>query len=562
MLAAVALALAWVLPRPAAAQPSVEQLYTDAVAKERAVRAALSVAEPNQTALRAVRTVVREFEAIVRLHPNSGYCDDALWRAALTSLEAFTRLSDLHDRDDGIRLLRLLASEYPSSRFAKHVPGIVAEFSGPPVQPPVRAATASSPRAGSARTSPGTATITAIRRLVLPDVVRITIELDAEASFHDERLDGPPRVFVDFASTKAAAALRDRTLRFDDEAGIGRQIRIGRHPDATTRVVVDAPELSGYSVYPLYDPYRLVIECIRATPSAAAPLQSRPIQADWTGTIASLESVSGGLIRDALASVEAAQSAPLVALPPERNLAGGFSIARQLGLRVSRIVIDPGHGGHDPGAASRGFTEAELVLDVALRLEKLFSKVAGTDVVLTRRTDTYVPLGERTAIANREEADLFLSIHANASSNTRAQGVETYVLNFAQNLSAAAVAARENAASGQTMAALPELLKTIALNNKADESRDLASYVQRAMIAKLRGSNRAIKDLGVKQAPFMVLIGAAMPSVLAEVSFITNPAELKLLRQPAYRQRIADALFTAIQTYQASLRNATATSSQ
>ena len=161
-------------------------------------------------------------------------------------------------------------------------------------------------------------------------------------------------------------------------------------------------------------------------------------------------------------------------------------MARQLGLGVSRIVIDPGHGGHDPGAKGKGVTEAELVLDVALRLEKLLQKVPGVEVILTRRTDEFVPLPERTAIANREGADLFLSIHANASTSAQAHGIETYFLNFANNLSAAAVAARENAASAQAMGALPDFVKAIALNNKLDESRDFATQVQRAMVDRLR----------------------------------------------------------------------------
>jgi N-acetylmuramoyl-L-alanine amidase len=236
-------------------------------------------------------------------------------------------------------------------------------------------------------------------------------------------------------------------------------------------------------------------------------------------------------------------------------VAGGPSIARQLGLGVSRIVIDPGHGGHDPGAQGKGVAEAELVLDVALRLEKLLAKLPGTEIILTRRTDDFIPLPERTAIANRENADLFLSIHANASPAPQARGIETYFLNFATNLSAAAVAARENAASGQTMGALPDFLKAIALNNKLDESKDFATQVQRAMLDRLRASNKTVKDLGVKQAPFVVLIGAAMPSVLAEISFVTNPGEAKLLKGTVYRQRIAEALFNAIRKYQASLKN-------
>jgi N-acetylmuramoyl-L-alanine amidase len=225
-------------------------------------------------------------------------------------------------------------------------------------------------------------------------------------------------------------------------------------------------------------------------------------------------------------------------------------------------VIDAGHGGHDPGAQARGVVEAELVLDVALRLEKLLQKLPGVEVVLTRRSDEFIALQERTAIANREGADLFLSIHANASESAQARGIETYFLNFASNLSAAAVAARENAASGQAMGALPDIVKAIALNNKLDESRDFATQVQHAMLEHLRGSNKTIKDLGVKQAPFVVLIGAAMPSVLAEISFVTNPQEARLLKNNAYRQKIAEALFAGIKSYQSSLNKMTTVASR
>jgi N-acetylmuramoyl-L-alanine amidase len=241
-------------------------------------------------------------------------------------------------------------------------------------------------------------------------------------------------------------------------------------------------------------------------------------------------------------------------VPAQPNIAGGLSMARQLGLGVSRIVIDPGHGGHDPGGVARGTTEAAIVLDVALRLEKLLAKVPGVEVILTRRTDEFLALQERTAIANREGADLFLSIHANANNNTRASGVETYFLNFATNSSAAAIAARENATSGQAMGALPDFVKMIALNNKMDESRDFATFVQRAMIEQLTPGYKGLKDLGVKQAPFVVLIGASMPSVLAEISFLTNAQEARLLRTTAYRQRVAEALFEAIRKYQSSLK--------
>jgi N-acetylmuramoyl-L-alanine amidase len=434
------------------------------------------------------------------------------------------------------------------------------------------------------------ATIKDIRRTVLPDAVRVIIELDSEVPFHQERISDPDRVFVDLSGTRPAPGFGDRTIRFEVDADVVRQVRLGRHPNNTTRIVLDTAGVSSYSVYPLYGPFRIVIDCVRAaSPSTAAPLpvvvtrdpdpaplRDRRLPAVLTSPPSAVSPKSADVIAKASAQdddepradvplnttapVPNASSAPLV--PPARNTTGGFSISRQLGLGVSRIVIDAGHGGHDPGAKGKSVTEAELVLDVALKLEKLLQKVPGVEVILTRRTDEFVPLQERTAIANREGADLFLSIHANASANAQARGVETYFLNFANNLSAAAVAARENAASGQTMGALPDLVKAIALNNKLDESRDFATQIQRAMMEKLRTSNNTIRDLGVKQAPFVVLIGAAMPSVLAEISFVTNPQEAKLLKGNAYRQRIADALFNAIRKYQTSLKHATAVAQQ
>jgi N-acetylmuramoyl-L-alanine amidase len=307
----------------------------------------------------------------------------------------------------------------------------------------------------------------------------------------------------------------------------------------------------------------------------APPLSIRHLTEGWIAALPVLPPSAAAALAEARVVVDPAP-AHLPASPvttetaaptlpngaPSHNLTGGFSIARQLGLGVSRIVIDPGHGGHDPGAKGGGTTEAELVLDVSLRLAKLLEAIPGVEVVLTRKTDDYVPLQERTAIANREGADLFLSIHANANSSAQAQGVETYFLNFATTLGAAAVAARENAASGQSMGELPDVVKTIALNNKLDESRDFATYVQREMIAKLRPANKTIRDLGVKQAPFVVLIGAAMPSVLAEISFVTNPQEARLLKSSAYRQKIADALFNGLKKYQGALNKATTVASQ
>jgi N-acetylmuramoyl-L-alanine amidase len=247
---------------------------------------------------------------------------------------------------------------------------------------------------------------------------------------------------------------------------------------------------------------------------------------------------------------------PAAPATPSANGRGGFSIARQLGLRVGRIVIDAGHGGHDPGAQGHGTSEAAITLDIALRLEKLLAKEPGVEVVLTRRTDQFIALQERTAIANRESADLFVSIHANASRDKSARGVETYLLNFASTPDAAAVAARENASSSLTMSHLNDLVKQIALGSKLQESRDLAASVQSSLVRKLRPSNRSIRDLGVKQAPFVVLVGASMPSVLVEVSFLTHSQEGRLLTTGAYRQRVAEALLDGVRSYLRTLKRA------
>jgi len=263
---------------------------------------------------------------------------------------------------------------------------------------------------------------------------------------------------------------------------------------------------------------------------------------------------TGARIPPPPASTPTPAAATSTAGSPVANLDGKFSLARQLGLGVARVVIDAGHGGHDPGAQANGVNEAELTLDVATRLSILLLKQPGVEVVMTRDNDVFVPLEERTAIANREGADLFLSIHANASRNPKARGVETYFLNFANNPEAEAVAARENASSGRAMHSLPDIVKAIALNNKLDESRDFAELVQRSMIRKLATRNKQLRDLGVKQAPFVVLIGASMPSVLAEISFVTHHQEGTLLKSTAYRQQIAEALFEAVIKYQEGLK--------
>jgi N-acetylmuramoyl-L-alanine amidase len=230
--------------------------------------------------------------------------------------------------------------------------------------------------------------------------------------------------------------------------------------------------------------------------------------------------------------------------------AGGRSLIRALGLKVGRIVIDAGHGGHDTGTIGpNGLREKDVVLDVAKRLGRLLESRLGAEVIYTRRDDTFVPLETRTAIANRERADLFISIHANSSDDEEARGVETYYLNFTSSPDALEVAARENAVSEKSIYELQDLVKKIALKEKIDESREFASDVQQSLYGGLSLGSAGVRNRGVKKAPFIVLIGANMPSILAEISFVSNPRDARKLETAEQRQRIAEALYRGVAKY-------------
>ncbi len=639
---ALTLAGALLAATPVAAQTSAKSTYTQLSNRDATARRALVSARSADLVRKDIARIVAGYEGLVKKFPGSPYSDNALWQAAMLTAESFARYRTDADRDTSLRLLRRLQAEYPGSSLVRQAKPAIARLenegrsspaataSAPPVAPappPATTTTRQTPTVASPPPTPPVVTVAsalakptaatrhtpaelkAIRRTVLPDVVRIAIELDREVEYRSDQIDDPDRVFVDLHTTSVAESV-DASQTFEDE--LVKAVRLGPRPGGTTRVVVDLGRSAHYSVFALYNPYRIIVDLNRAAVPAvpgtanAQPKADKVVRASEmvvpnvepmaiTGSpvVERVEVSSDDDVKPAPqvdsaapgatlspgrgdkgdnsdrseksdASSETLPSkplapkptgAPMVApAPPSVNLEGRFSLSRQLGLGVSRIVIDPGHGGHDPGAQSRGSSEADVVLDIALRLEQLLTREPGVEVVLTRRTNVFVPLEERTAIANRQNADLFLSIHANASRNAKARGVETYFLNFASTPDAEAVAARENSASGRTMHSLPDIVKAITLNNKLDESRDFATIVQREMVGHLSTSNKDLRDLGVKQAPFVVLIGAGMPSVLAEISFITHSQEGKLLRNKAYRQKIAEALYRGVERYQRSLK--------
>jgi N-acetylmuramoyl-L-alanine amidase len=232
------------------------------------------------------------------------------------------------------------------------------------------------------------------------------------------------------------------------------------------------------------------------------------------------------------------------------NASGDRSLIRTLGLKIGKIVIDPGHGGQDTGTIGPdGLKEKDLVLEVGRRLGRLLETRLGAEVVYTRKNDTFIPLETRTAIANQQRADLFISIHANSSEDPAARGVETYYLNFTSSPDALEVAARENAVSEKSIYELQDLVKKIALKEKIEESREFAADVQQSLHSGLSAKTPGIRNRGVKKAPFIVLIGANMPSILAEISFVSNPSDEHRLETSEYRQRIAESLYRGIAKY-------------
>jgi len=238
---------------------------------------------------------------------------------------------------------------------------------------------------------------------------------------------------------------------------------------------------------------------------------------------------------------------------------GQSTLTRALGLKIGRIVIDAGHGGHDTGTIGpTGLMEKDLCLDVALRLGKIIQqRLPGAEVVFTRADDTFIPLEERTHIANDAKADLFISIHANSSRDHAARGIETYYLNLRGSAEAMEVAARENASSQEGVHELQDLVKRIARTEKIDESKEFAEDIQDSLAKRVEKSGKSIRNRGVRKAPFVVLIGADMPSILTEISFLSNPADERLLKQPEQRQKMAEGLYQGVASYLQSMNSVT-----
>ena len=419
------------------------------------------------------------------------------------------------------------------------------------------------------------------------NITRIVLDVSSVSDYSAFLLPNPWRLIIDIHGLKPGAtpttnlaslsrAAAPPTANWSASAPTGQQAAPSIAPSATAAPPLrNAPQGIGPTTARSASRSAQEIASLGQQPNriqATDRPTTRPIAASVAGTVPAPQPDDGSLASTSSLSSPAPPvasrrkpsplhpAAPTVAESDETlstpvreaepTAAGERSLVRTLGLKIGRIVIDAGHGGHDSGTTGPGgIEEKQVVLDVALRLGKLLKQRLGADVIYTRDSDTFIPLETRTAIANKAQADLFLSIHANSSPDPSARGVETYYLNFTTSPDALEVAARENAVSDESIHELSDLVKKITLKDKIDESREFAADVQRSLYGDLEDGNPGLRDRGVKKAPFVVLIGANMPSILAEISFLTNSDDARELEQPAYRQRIAESLYRGVERY-------------
>jgi N-acetylmuramoyl-L-alanine amidase len=434
----------------------------------------------------------------------------------------------------------------------------------------------------------GVIQVTGVRSWSHADSTRVIIEMTGPFEFKSDRAVGPDRLFFDIFHAEPWIAHR-RFASHEIGDGLVKRVRIAETAPHMTRIVFDLVSPAEFKVSRLEAPDRMVIEVrpvgpaprLSVTSNSTTPRPFEPAARKFIPppprqvvfppappvmlTLADLPPV---YLPDPMATIavrppKSGRTVSTRVIPASRPVAdrasttsanASRSLTRALGLKVNRIVIDAGHGGHDDGTIGpHGVLEKDVVLDVAMRLSKMVQEKMGAEVVLTRSDDTFIPLHERTAIANEHKADLFLSIHANSSPSREVAGTETFYLNFTSSPGAIDVAARENAGSDKSVGELKDLIQTITMNEKIEESHTFAQEIQTAIQSQAARANPAAHNRGVKKAPFVVLIGASMPSVLAEIGFLSNAKDESNLRKPEYRQKVAEALYKGLAQYAQSL---------
>ncbi|MGQ0792494.1 MAG: N-acetylmuramoyl-L-alanine amidase [Deltaproteobacteria bacterium] len=456
----------------------------------------------------------REF---ISAFPKNPLADDAQLRIA--------RILEMRDKSEAYAEYERVVRDFPKGDMKIAAQGKLRELKAyknaerKPVQP-------------DAENSARLAQINEIRQWSNDSYTRVVIGTSREIPFEAKALKPDPklhtthRVYVDIKD--ATVDLRLKPEKIED--GLLRDIRFGRNTPDTVRVVLDVNSLKNYRVFALRDPHRIVMDIYGedGNPAKTPAVKRKDSFEDRT----------------------------LAGLPKFEDLDGAniSSLRGALGLKVRTIVIDPGHGGHDPGAIGpSGLKEKDVNLAIGKALKKKIEKEGRefgiTRVLMTREDDRFIPLEERTAIAKKQGADIFISIHCNAAKNREAHGIETYILSFTKDPEALALAARENASTAKGISDLRDIIKKYLLSSKIDESTRLANHVQGSVMNQVSKKYDSVKSKGVKKAPFIVLIGADVPSILIETAFISNPREEARLKNEDYVRDIAEGIFAGIKKY-------------
>jgi N-acetylmuramoyl-L-alanine amidase len=478
---------------------------------------------------------INSFRSVYENDPEGPWAPAGLYMAGELYQKLYTRSNNTGDLESAHSTFNDIIAQFPESRYQakaasrlQSMPGSKAKKTiagSDPIAETIETSKKQQESVKSSRPEPvgplpgGVVKVTDLRFWSNPNYTRVVIDVDQETSYYhhllkkDPSLNKPQRLYVDLSKTRLGEHIR-KSIPIHDDLLIN--ARAGQYTKESVRVVVDIKSFETYKIFSLKDPFRIVID-VWGTKTAEASGVPGP-----TDTLK-----KGGKI------------------PPG-------SLAKQLALGVRRVVIDPGHGGKDYGAPGylKGVHEKRVSLEIARRLSKQIKSELGLEVILTRSGDRYLTLEERTAIANTKSADMFISIHTNASRDRRAYGIETYYLNLATDEEAIRVAAMENATSTKNISDLQKILYDLMQNAKINESSRLAAYVQSATVQHLKSrSYSRIKSKGVKQAPFYVLLGAQMPSILIETSFISNSRECKRLLDPKYQVRLVEGIVQGIRNY-------------
>lgn len=565
---ALALGLAALLSTVAAESASKRETAAKHYRKAAQLYEDLQSVPESELGLRQYQLVVNSLRKVHLTDPSSGYCDDSLLHLAGVYRKMAERFGDEQYRDRAIETYAFLAREYPHSKHNQTAREMAAKLgSGPGApstlasQPPDGAGQPPQATAGTAALSDeahaagkvinpsgppaarGVAAISGIRHHSYADGTRVVLETDRKAALKYDWLKRPDRLYIDlFSSRLSDALIKGRQLEINDR--LLSNARLAQNRNNKSRIVLDLRTAVSFDAFWLEGPVRLVID-VRA---AGTPQAERTVLALSPARVQAPEAPPAQ-------SPEAPRAADVTA-------AGRFSLTRALGLKLERVLIDAGHGGHDTGSIGRGgLLEKDVVLDIALRLGRLVEERLAAEVIQTRTGDTFVPLEERTKIANERKADLMISIHCNSAPSSRVRGIETYYLNFTSDSWELGVAALENAAASRSIHELEDLVSKIALEEKIEESRDLATRVQARLHAGVSKHSSSIRNRGVRKAPFVVLIGAEMPAVLAEIAFMSNRADEALLGKSSFRQEVAEYLYSAIADYASSLGTLTVTRS-